>query len=235
MTSSNGVVLFTKPAAPGRVKTRLVGPVTQEGAAALHAAFVRDTSATLAQGSFDLQVAWALDGGLEPMPELLPEGVPARVQRGADLGERLYRALRDLGQEGYARVAAVGSDHPGLPAARVEEAFSTLDRHEVAVGPVRDGGYDLIAVRTEALRTELFDGIAWSTDRVLEQTLERVSSLGYRVHQLALGADVDTPDDLEELRARLAREEGCPATRQALEGVGLAVGPVASGAREGSP
>jgi glycosyltransferase A (GT-A) superfamily protein (DUF2064 family) len=47
----------------------------------------------------------------------------------------------------------------------------------------------------------LFDGIAWSTPAVLEQTVERIAELGWRLHRMAPGWDVDRPEDLDRLRA----------------------------------
>src|SRR4029077_14050553 len=92
---------------------------------------------------------------------------------------------------------------------------------DVALGPAEDGGYYLIAVRPGALSRRLFEGIAWSTERVLAQTLERCRELGLRVAMLPMAADVDTPDDLRRLAARLGEEpEGgcpaCPRTRELL-------------------
>jgi len=55
------LLLFTKPARPGRVKTRLIGDLTAEEAAQLHAAFLADLAERLRGGSFELVVAWALE------------------------------------------------------------------------------------------------------------------------------------------------------------------------------
>lgn len=222
--SRHAVVLFTKPAQPGRVKTRLVGALSRQDAASLHAAFVRDTSSALALGDFDLVVAWALDGGLSEQQELLPAGTPSLVQAGAGLGERLYAALAEIADRGYRAVAAVGSDHPGLSVERMTEAFARLEHADVVWGPVPDGGYDLVALRSEAVGLRLFEGIAWSTTRVLEQSLERARELVLEVELLEPGFDVDTPEDLEELILRLAEprfQARCPRTTEVLEELGL--------------
>jgi glycosyltransferase A (GT-A) superfamily protein (DUF2064 family) len=49
----------------------------------------------------------------------------------------------------------------------------------------------------------LFDGVAWSTGRVLEQTLERCRRLGLRRSVLEIGRDIDRPADLEWLAESL--------------------------------
>ncbi|MEM1246995.1 MAG: TIGR04282 family arsenosugar biosynthesis glycosyltransferase [Acidobacteriota bacterium] len=221
---ASAAVLFTKPAEPGRVKTRLIGRLSKSEAARLHAAFVLDTSASLSRGAFDLLVAWALDGELAAQPELVPAGVPALEQSGETLGERLFSALETTVGRGYRAVAAVGSDHPGLPARRLAEAFALLGDVDVVFGPVPDGGYDLVALRADVLSPRLFEGIAWSTSTVLEESRVRVSELGLRDALLSEGFDVDTPADLEELVARVRQHRlgaECPKTVEVLSSLGL--------------
>ncbi|HSK79364.1 MAG TPA: TIGR04282 family arsenosugar biosynthesis glycosyltransferase [Thermoanaerobaculia bacterium] len=208
------LLLFTKPARAGRVKTRLIGDLTPAEAAELHAAFLSDLLARLAGGEFDLRLAWALEPGDE-----VPEGpVPGVRQRGEDLGERLFLALSEAGEEA-ASVAALGSDHPTLPVEIVHRAFEALERGaEVVLGPAEDGGYYLIALRAGAVSRRLFEGIEWSTERVLPATLDRCRELGLALEMLPPASDVDTPEDLARLAARMTGDDlGCPRTRTLLE------------------
>jgi hypothetical protein len=207
------LLLFTKPAREGRVKTRLIGDLTAAEAAALHTAFLEDLLCRLREGDFELRLAWAL----EPEEEI-PGGPVAGVrQQGDDLGERLYRALSAAAAEAGA-VAALGSDHPTLPLELVHRAFETVEAGaDVVLGPAEDGGYYLIALRASAVARRLFEEIAWSTERVLPATLERCRELGFRVELLPAASDVDTPEDLRRLAARMAScDLGCPRTRELL-------------------
>ncbi len=216
-------MLFTKPAMPGRVKTRLIGHLTAEQAAELHAAFIDDVLAELAAGDFDRRIAWALAEGEEP-PRRQP---PPLRQSGDDLGERLYRALAAMAAS-HRYVAALGSDHPTVRRAEIEAAFRHLETGaDLVLGPAEDGGYFLIALCAAAVRPELFAGIAWSTAGVLAATLERAAGLGLTVELLAPGADVDTAADLARLAARLAADHHlAPRTRELLAAWGRL--PVAS-------
>ncbi len=213
MQVSRAVVIFTKPARPGRVKTRLVGELTAEEAAQLHRAFLEDVRSSLTNGPWTLALAWALEAG-EEAPEGWGEGFP---QEGADLGERLFGGLARLAAT-HESVAAVGSDHPELGAGRVEEAFRALEAGaDLVLGPARDGGYYLVAARRERLERRVFEGIDWSTAEVLRQTREKAASLGLDTVLLERGDDVDTADDLRALCRRLeGRPGGCPATRGLL-------------------
>ncbi len=213
-------MVFTKPARPGEVKTRLIGELTAEQTAELHQAFLDDLLARLTAGRHAVWLAWAL-----AEEEDLPAGtVPGLRQSGEDLGARLLRALSTAALR-FPFVAAVGSDHPEMPFARVDEAFERLANRaaDVVIGPAADGGYYLIAVRPDSLHPVLFEGIGWSTREVLSQTLDRCARLGLEVAQLAVGHDVDTPTDLPRLGNFLARHpEACPRTLELFVRWGLA-------------
>lgn len=225
------LVLFTKPARPGRVKTRLVGDLTPEEAARIHSAFVADVTRRLAAareaGRFDVVLAWALDDPEDAESGEIPVGpVPGLTgvrQHGATLGDRLYRALADAGRD-HRVVAALGSDHPHLPIERIEEAFERIEaapdagrEPPVVVGPAEDGGYYLIAVAARALTPEIFRDVPWSTDRVLAVTRERCRAAGLPVEELETGWDVDHPADLKRLARYLeAHPELCRETHRLL-------------------
>jgi len=195
-TSNRRLLLFTKPARAGRVKTRLIGDLTPEQAADLHAAFVEDLLARLSGAACELHLAWALEPG-EAVPGAIyagSAGLPGLRQEGVDLGERLYSALSAAG-EGAGAVAALGSDHPTLPVEIVERAFAAVEAGaRVVLGPAEDGGYYLIAVAPPVPR-RLFEGIDWSTPRVLDQTIGRLNETGRSLAVLPPWYDVDTPDD----------------------------------------
>ncbi|MEM9555873.1 MAG: TIGR04282 family arsenosugar biosynthesis glycosyltransferase [Acidobacteriota bacterium] len=209
------VTLFTKPAVPGRVKTRLHPALGAEGAARFHEALLGDVLETLRGGPWSLTVAWALTAGEVP-PAL--DGAHALRQEGEDLGARLHHALSVAARD-HEVVAAVGSDHPELAAATVEDAFACLDAgSDVVFGPVDDGGYFLVAARADVLTPELFRDIPWSTEAVLETSLERAAARALRVELLPPGHDIDRPDDLDALEARLGEPGAapCPRTRAFL-------------------
>ena len=213
------LLLFTKPAREGRVKTRLIGTLTPAQAAEIHQAFLDDLLDRLREGSFDLRLAWALDPG-----EAVPEGpLPGVRQEGEDLGERLFRTLAVAGAEASS-VAALGSDHPTLPLEMIHEAFERLEAGaDVVLGPAEDGGYYLIALRAGAVAPRLFEAIAWSTDRVFPETVERCRELGLRLELLPRASDVDTPEDLRRLAALMTKDDlGCPRTRALLSVWGYA-------------
>ncbi len=228
--SKNCLLLFTKPARAGRVKTRMIGRWSAEQAAMLHAAFLADVVAGLLDGvrggAFDLKIAWALDE-IDPVPtEPQVDGSVAHVrQQGADLGERLWSGLADAAKQ-YPLVAAIGSDHPEIQASTVAAAFEQLSgpsAAEIVLGPAADGGYYLIALRAAVVDRALFDGVPWSSAEVLDETMTRARRLGLSVALLPEAHDVDDAQALEALVSRLERPGAAesPQTRKLLAAWGL--------------
>jgi hypothetical protein len=103
-------------------------------------------------------------------------------------------------QEDYSHVLTIGTDSPSLPAEYLEQAATALSTHDLVLGPANDGGYYLIGLKSAP--QELFTEIDWSTERVLQQTLQRAEQLRLSVHQLPVWYDVD---DLATLQ-RFCRE-----------------------------
>ncbi len=216
------VVLFTKPAQPGKVKTRLIGELDSTQAAELHSAFLGDVCDCVREAGAWLRVAWAADDPRLALPIDLTPGAAEHVrQRGADLGQRLYSALATAAVE-FETMLALGSDHPELDPKILEQARQRLaEGCEVVLGPSFDGGYYLIGLRAEKVRPELFSDIPWSTAEVLEQTLQRCQRLGLRTELLPIGHDIDVAADLLRLQERLRQGyTGCPRTRRLLQSWG---------------
>lgn len=209
------VLVFAKWPAPGAAKTRLAGALGAEGAADLARAFLLDVAVTVDGLPAERVLAYAPRGSREGFRRLLGRGWRLRLQRGDDLGERLAAALAALDSR---PTVIIGTDSPWLTAAHLHGAFAALRLADVALGPCRDGGYYLIAVREPAAARGLFRGVRWSTEHALADQAAAARREGLTWDLLPEGYDVDTPDDL----ARLAHElkalppEAMAHTREAL-------------------
>lgn len=207
------LALFAKAPQPGRVKTRLVPPLTPTQAAELYEAMLLDILEQHPPQPGVERALWYTPYEEQGwFREAAPSGYRLLAQRGSDLAERMAELFRFHAAEGCDRIVLRGSDSPTLPVARVEEAFRALDSSELVLCPDRDGGYNLIGLRTAC--DPLFR-LAMSTASVLEQTLARAAALGLRVQLLDPHYDVDTAADLSRLRADLS--EATPRTRRWLE------------------
>ncbi len=198
------LLIMAKVPQPGAVKTRLCPPLTPGLAADLYRAFLRDTVASaMALPGIALGVVYPPAADDWALRALLPPGAVLWPQEGRGLGAGLSGAFARGFAAGFRRVLVVSSDSPTLPVAIFEEAFTALDDHDLALGPTLDGGYYLIGLK--APQPRLFEEIAWSTEVVYRQTLERAAERSLRVHAAPEWHDVDNVADLVPLA------EGCAA------------------------
>jgi glycosyltransferase A (GT-A) superfamily protein (DUF2064 family) len=72
------------------------------------------------------------------------------------------------------------------------------------LGPSDDGGYYLIGVKKP--HRHLFEQIDWSTERVLNQTIQRATEIGLEHKLLPSGYDVDDDASLRRLCNELLGE-----------------------------
>jgi glycosyltransferase A (GT-A) superfamily protein (DUF2064 family) len=150
------------------------------------------------------------------LSELCPAAFRVVGQRGADLGERMDRAVQEAADAGSAPILLRGSDSPTLDVACVEAALAALRANDLVVCPDRDGGYNLVGLRVAA--PGLF-AHPMSTRSALEDTLAGARRRSWRVARLPERFDLDRIEDLRKLAA--ARAEGedalCPRTLAYLD------------------
>lgn len=202
MVEAVPVLVFAKAPDSGAVKTRLVPALGEGGAAVLAARFARRTLATATRAAVGPVVLMCAPDTGHPFFDLCRRrhGVSLMSQGVGDLGARMHRAFVGMLVEAPAAIL-VGTDTPDLQASDLAEAAQALrDGADVVLGPAEDGGYWLIALRQPA--PSLFEAMPWSTGDVLRITRKRALALGWRVHELAIRADIDRPEDLVALLAR---------------------------------
>jgi uncharacterized protein len=232
------LAVMTKAPQAGRVKTRLVPPLTPEEAAELNECFLRDTVAVISnvccrrpmgdveevksrhQGGASHSEAAAVGRGVavytpvgseQSYADILPADFFLLPQRGDGFGERLYFATEDLFKCGFESVCLIDSDSPTVPAANFHQAIELLASPDdrIVLGPSDDGGYYLIGLKKP--HRELFEEIDWSTERVLTQTIQRATAIGLEVKLLPAGYDVDDGAGLRQLRDELLGENATDA------------------------
>lgn len=218
------LAVMTKAPRAGKVKTRLIPPLTPDEAAALNICFLRDTAqaineATKRGGASGVAV-YTPAGAEQAYRGILPDNFFLVRQRGDAFGDRLAFAMHDLLQLGFASACLINSDSPTVPGTAFAEAVEILARpgDRVVLGPSDDGGYYLIGLKKPHRR--LFEEINWSTEAVLQQTAQRAAELGLSVHLLPTGFDIDDRVTLrrlcEELVGKNSPSPNGPATQRFL-------------------
>jgi len=216
--STDALIVFAKPPTPGRVKTRLTPVLSEEAAAALYAAFLKDALLQCVPLMADVRLYL---GDAAPAVEAWAQeetGADVHHQHGPDLGKRMARAFVESFAAGYERLVVIGTDHPTLPTPFIAQAFERLDTpRAVTLGPSTDGGYYLLGMNDYF--PELFHEMTYSHGEVFNETLARAHDAGAQVTILPSWYDVDDPADLQRLREDLASQPPAvaPHTRAQLE------------------
>jgi rSAM/selenodomain-associated transferase 1 len=222
--SDRVLVIMAKAPRPGAVKTRLTPNLSPEAVTALYCCLLDDTLA-LARSLEVAGVEVAIMCPESDVNELARlagtqlAGMPSPGKQAsviAQKGEGLAAGLASVFAhfaEGHRtnapqrRIIAFNSDSPHLPRCVLEDAFETLDAHDVVVGPTHDGGYYLVGAK--ASHPTLFAGDGMGTSSALERLLARARALELSVGFADRFYDIDTADDLsrlaEELRLAPAR------------------------------
>jgi rSAM/selenodomain-associated transferase 1 len=192
-------LVVAKAPVPGRVKTRLVPLLGEEGAAALSRAMLLDTLECCRREVEEVGVLHARADEGEALAALAGPGAVLIHQRGSGLGDALLTGMRRTLADRDAALL-VSSDVPGLPEGSLRAALAALEGGaDVVLGPCPDGGYWLVGMR-EALAAPFVE-IPWSTPAVLDTTLARCRAANLAIELLATWRDIDTPDDLAALVA----------------------------------
>jgi len=208
-----GIAMMAKASTPGRAKTRLVPPLTFDEAAALNTAFLQDMTDNmlLASQRAAPQVAIAAYAAYGPpgsenfFRATLPASVGLIAAWLPNFGDCLMHTVCEIFARGHAAAVVLNSDSPTLPTALLNETAEALalpgDR--AVLGPSTDGGYYLLGLK--AAHPRMFEDIAWSTERVAEQTRERAREIDLEIHELPLWYDVDDVEGLRRVRDEIGR------------------------------
>ncbi len=210
--ASCGIAFMAKASAPGRAKTRLVPPLTVEEAALLNTAFLQDVADNVLLAARDCDrdcgiagyAAYGPPGSEDFFRRTLPDGIGLIEAWRQNFGDCLLHTIEEILARGHASAVVLNSDSPTLPTALLVETAAALARpgDRAVLGPSSDGGYYLLGLKTA--HRHMFENIAWSTEHVAKQTLERAREIGLEVHRLPVWCDVDDVDGLRRLHGELS-------------------------------
>ena len=192
----DAILVFVRAPEVGRVKTRLATEIGDDAALCVYRRLAEHAVAEARALGADVAVRihFTPAAGGEAVRAWLGAGAAYLPQAEGDLGARMRAAFEDAFAAGHPRVLIIGSDLPDLSAEVLRRALRLLDSHPAVLGPAADGGYYLLGLRE--MVDGVFDGIAWSTDRVLDATLARLRAAGCEPAMLETLRDVDAAADL---------------------------------------
>jgi uncharacterized protein len=190
----NALVIFSKTPELGKTKTRLGKEITMQAAKDLHMAFLKDLLKEHTNQSYEL-IVYATTHCF-PMSEVTHQDITFMLQQGKGLGERMLNTFREL-LGVYDNVIIIGSDMPQLSSTTIQQAFDTLQEHDIVLGPSQDGGYYLVGMHVPH---NIFQDVSWSTPQVLCQTQRNIQEKSLRLAFLKEGYDLDTFSSLMQFK-----------------------------------
>lgn len=197
------VLVVAKAPVPGLAKTRLAATVGDAAAADIAAAALLDTLDAVARAPVAARIV-AMTG------ELAAAARSAEIadrlgdftvidQRGDGFAERLANAHADAARVGGLPVLQIGMDTPQVTADLLAQCADALVGAEAVLGLARDGGWWVLGVaRPES--AQCLRSVPMSTSQTGAVTLAALHDTGLDVRLLTELADVDTVDDVEEVR-----------------------------------
>jgi rSAM/selenodomain-associated transferase 1 len=221
----SALYIAAKAPRPGFAKTRLARGVGQRAALGLYRAFLRDLGARFVALPADYALGWYITP-----PDAWPDLAPLVTSPGArtsmcilaqgdgDWATRQDSLFAGAAARGEERTILIASDSPHLTVEVVVAAFHQLDRHDLVLGPVADGGYYLIGMKGWC---DILHGVPMSTGSVLRDLIARARAQGHSVGLVAPTFDIDEASDLDRLRRLAATRADLAATYAALREYGL--------------
>lgn len=194
MTNKNALIIFTRNPELGKCKTRLAKTIGDEAALEIYKFLLQHTATVAQKTNADKYVFYSEE--ITENDIWSNEDFYKKIQKGADLGERMQNAFSVLFQQGYKNVLIIGSDLFDLNETIVNDAFGFLDNHEFVIGPAEDGGYYLLGM--QALETSVFQNKVWGTETVFEQTIANLSDKNVKLMQVL--NDIDTFEDIVNIK-----------------------------------
>ena len=120
------------------------------------------------------------------------------------LGEKMKRQIiinkKFCAQNNIKNIIFIGTDLPDLCHQDLLNTVKELKQNDLILGPSNDGGYWLIGLSEKVISKYLnlpFINISWSTDNVLQKTIDNFARAKLKYKFLDKKIDIDTIIDIE--------------------------------------
>ena len=196
MNSENILICFCKHPDAGMVKSRLAKDLGNVHAAKIYNILLGDTLNNTCQANIK-SFLYCYPNIRHPILEQYSENYKfeLREQADGDLGMKMYQAIKTHLTTNK-NIVLIGSDCIELDSDYIQQAFDQLENgNNIVLGPTEDGGYSLIGANK--IDKTIFEGIEWSSDQVLKQTLLKITNLGWKYSRLPTVRDLDTLEDFQ--------------------------------------
>ena len=189
------LLVFAKAPVLGKVKTRLVPLLGEQGALDFHVASIRlalEQRVAMQLSPVVLYIKGQAPAWLTELCQRL--SIDVVQQQGDNLGERmLHAATEQLSQARH--VVLTGTDCLTLKPDRLTQLYEALEENNAAIIGAEDGGY--VALGLTQLSAALFTQFPFGDAQVYQKTVDAMHTLDWRYAELAKTWDVDRPEDIQ--------------------------------------
>jgi hypothetical protein len=194
--SQNALIIFVKNLIDGHVKTRLAATLGNEVAMDIYKQLLQNAHHNVQSLAADKIVFYS---------DFIEDDIwennvyTKQMQQGNSLEKKMENAFKSTFAAGYQKLVIIGTDCPGINENILQNAFAKLEDHDIVIGPATDGGYYLLGMKKE--HPYLFHNIKWSTNTVLEKTIDRCHSNQLSYILLPELSDIDEEKDLVHFKS----------------------------------
>ena len=194
---SKTLKIFIKNTQLGKVKTRLAASIGDDEALKVYKKLLNYTR--IMTSKVDSQKEVWYSNFIQEKDDWNTLFCAKKIQKGEDLGIRMKNAFGDSFEMNKdEKVILIGSDCAELTSEIIEKAFEELEKHDVVIGPAKDGGYYLIGMNS--YYPKLFTNIEWSTSSVFKKTMSTIQENELSYFLLKELNDVDTIEDWNSVK-----------------------------------
>jgi len=188
----NALIVFIRNPEKGKVKSRLAKDFGEDKTLAVYEYLLQYTRDLCSDGDFSSYVFYS--DYINDNDIWNGTCFAKHLQEGDDLGQKMKNAFAKVFGLGFEKVSIIGSDCYELTANHIKDAFIHLEKHDVVIGPSKDGGYYLLGMKL--IHPELFAHKNWGSNDVLISTLDDLEHLKLKFSKLPSLNDIDTIEDL---------------------------------------
>jgi len=200
--------VFAKFWMPGKVKTRLAATIGEVQSALVYREMLNYLVDSLQSVGDSHTIAYTPSDSENQFQELANSvSNPWQVapQAEGSLGNRMAHFFESaFADPSTQNVVLIGSDCPTITPELCNEAFTQLQTNDVVLGPTFDGGYYLVGMSHRY--HDIFSGITYSIESVLDQTLAKMKQDKLAFALLPQLQDIDEHPQLVDLKDSLVAD-----------------------------
>ena len=187
------LIIFVKNPILGKVKTRIAKTLGEKAALKIYNALLLKTKKEVTSLKNDIYVYYSDTIILSDIWDTIAS--QKKIQKGKELGERMYNAFYESFQLGYNKICIIGTDLWDIKSDDISKTFTALEKNDVVIGPANDGGYYLLGLK-EPIK-KIFQNKKWGKNDVLSDTLNDLKEKVVKL--LSPKNDIDFEKDVRNI------------------------------------